>query len=132
MKTIKLAPYSFALFAFATAHFAYAVQPIQVTCGDGDRIEVPDSSPHSATRACLIAGHPAPNKVVTSAKSLQTAPAGKRKIVRINRPPKQLASPHQQASGPVDHSDFILMAQGCHCISPNCVAYSCPADVDVP
>lgn len=33
----------------------------------------------------------------------------------------------QQAS--VDHSDILLMLQGCTCISPNCVAYLCPVDV---
>lgn len=28
----------------------------------------------------------------------------------------------------VDHTVFRMLASGCHCISPNCVAMSCPAE----
>lgn len=28
----------------------------------------------------------------------------------------------------VDHTIFRMLASGCHCISPNCVAMSCPAE----
>ena len=37
--------------------------------------------------------------------------------------------PDAQAASTVDHSDILLMLQGCTCISPNCVAYLCPLDV---
>lgn len=49
---------------------------------------------------------------------------------RLHRGMRRLvASPSQPGrAAPVDHELFIMLASGCNCISPNCVALSCPAE----
>ena len=117
---------------------AYAVKPFTVTCGDGTKIEVADSeySPNGIARACFTAGHEPPKKStprkikkmdLTSEKASKST-----KIFRSNELKKAIAKSTGASPADVDHTDIILMLQGCECISPSCVAYLCPIDVDIP
>ncbi len=40
---------------------------------------------------------------------------------------KIIANPRPESIN-VDHTLFIMLASGCKCISPHCVAVSCPAE----
>jgi len=60
----------------------------------------------------------------TAASDASGATTAAPQTMKIVQPPPSTSA--------VDHSDILLMLQGCTCISPHCVAYLCPADVDVP
>ncbi|HEX5637208.1 MAG TPA: hypothetical protein VFY78_08990 [Gammaproteobacteria bacterium] len=117
---------------------SYAVKPFTVTCGDGEKIEVADSAynPAAIASACLTAGHQpplpsqgTPQRNATLSVKKADAPY---KTFKTDYLKTLVAKDSGRNAADVDHSDIILMLQGCHCISPSCVAYSCPADVDKP
>jgi len=125
------------LVSFLSAQ-SYAFKPFTVTCGDGKKIDIADSkySPSGIANACLAAGHkpPLPSTANTQDKisTPQEKMIKKNKTFRASELKRAIARNTGGNSADVDHSDIILMLQGCHCISPSCVAYSCPVDVDIP
>lgn len=117
---------------------SHAVKPFVATCGDGARVKVADSKyPYGIAEACLRAGHQPPSKTRPTARSGVPAEFKNRasadlKVFRKGELQRMVAKSTGAKPASVDHSDIILMLQGCECISPSCVAYSCPADVDIP
>ncbi len=117
---------------------AHAVKPFTVTCGDGKKIEVTDSgyTPSAIAFACLSAGHKPPQASRERSLHKESFGAdnsrGAQKVFRAQELRQIVAKKSGRHAGSVDHSDIILMLQGCSCISPSCVAYLCPVDVDIP
>lgn len=117
---------------------SFAVKPFTVSCGDGEKIEVADSAfnPAAIGAACLAAGHqpPIPSQGTPHRKTVfgVKKTAVPYKTFKTQYLKTLVARNSGRNAAEVDHSDIILMLQGCHCISPSCVAYSCPADVDEP
>jgi len=122
------------LFSFQS----HAVTPFTVTCGDGKKIEVSDSkyNPSGIALACLSAGHepPLPSKTKPQReKSLSVKETDKPYKVFRTQQLKQIVAKNSGGNvADIDHSDIILMLQGCTCIGSSCVAYRCPVDVDIP
>lgn len=138
MKQKRLLQCTLMMFTVFFSLQSYAVKPFTVTCGDGEKIDVPDSAynPASIALACLSAGHEPPRpyeKKPERKKSLKIKKTtGESKIFKARQLKQFVAANSGQQAANVDHSDIILMLQGCQCISPSCVAYQCPADVDIP
>lgn len=108
-----------------------AVQFHTIDCGNGKNIKVTDSEYNPATNAllCLKAAQKESNannkRKPVFAHANQRTNTMKQEFLRAG-------SSTSNSSSTVDHSDIILMLQGCECISPSCVAYTCPVDTKVP
>lgn len=137
MKTLHHIRYLCFVLLAAFSMQSHAVKPYTVTCGDGEKIEVADSeyNPSMIALACLSAGHQAPlpaHKPPQRKSVLSLKKTGPTKVFKAQYLKGLIAKNTGRTPSSVDHSDIILMLQGCKCISPHCVAYSCPNDVDIP
>jgi len=47
--------------------------------------------------------------------------------VMLDLPDEMISQPSKPNRAPIDHTLLRMMLSGCRCISPNCVALSCPA-----
>ena len=125
------------LFMFFTSQ-VYAFEYFAVICGDGEKIEIVDSeyNPSGIALACLTSGHPPPQPARVKPEFTEGYSLYKAGIPYKRFEAKYLKEVIAKGSGKatpdVDHSDILLMLQGCECLSPSCVAYLCPVDVDIP
>lgn len=109
---------------------------LKVACLNGGGSYQETGSGGTVTGVCTVGNS---GRTIRSLASLEagrpTAPVLRRHVVRsrqaaFRRDTDQIIispSGPQQAARP-DHTLFNMLLSGCHCISPNCVALSCPAE----